>query len=230
MYAARFYDKYIHLNKLNIYGTKQLRLPVPKLVTFYNGKDDREDGILELRDAFMTKDGKTTDTEPDIQVRVRMININYGKNRELMAACRPLSDYAWFIAEIRRYNKTMGIEEAVDHALENMPEDSMLKKFLIANKAEVKQMCITEYNEAETMEQFREEGREEGELLHLIKTIYKKMLKGKANDVIADEVEEDIFLIEQIKQAVMEYKKDCKNEEFDAHKVLLKYYEINKEL
>ena len=32
---------------------------------------------------------------------------------------------------------------------------------LIANKAEVKQMCITEYNEAETMEQFREEGREE---------------------------------------------------------------------
>lgn len=89
-------------------------------------------------------------------------------------------------------------------------------------------MCITEYNEAETMEQFRnegrEEGREQGELLHLIKTIYKKMLKGKANNTIADEVEEDIIMIEQIKQAIIEYRKDCKNEEFDADQVLLIYY------
>lgn len=229
MYAARFYDRYIHLNKLNIYGTKQLRLPIPKLVTFYNGKEDREDRILELKDAFQTKDGRFMDVEPDIQVRVRMININYGKNKELMEACRPLADYAWFVAEIRRYNnKTMSIEAAVDKALDNMSEDSMLKKFLIANKAEVKQMCITEYNEAETMEQFRnegrEEGREEGELLHLIKTIYKKMLKGKTSDTIADEVEEDIIMIEQIKQAIIEYRKDCKNEEFDADQVLLIYY------
>ncbi|MDE5699772.1 MAG: hypothetical protein K2I96_20575 [Lachnospiraceae bacterium] len=39
------------------------------------------------------------DVEPDIQVRVRMININYGKNKELMEACRPLVDYAWFDAD-----------------------------------------------------------------------------------------------------------------------------------
>ena len=36
---------------------------------------------------------------------------------------------------------------AVDSALEAMPEEFGLKKLLIANKAEVKQMCITEYNE-----------------------------------------------------------------------------------
>lgn len=65
-------------------------------------------------------------------------------------------------------------------------------------------MCITEYNEAETMEQFREEGREEGrkegqeegEMLHLIKMVYKKMLKGKTNEEIAADMEEDIALIE----------------------------------
>ncbi len=33
MYAARLYDRYIHMNKLNIYSTKQVRLPVPKLIT-----------------------------------------------------------------------------------------------------------------------------------------------------------------------------------------------------
>ncbi len=160
MYAARLYDRYIHMNKLNIYSTKQVRLPVPKLITFYNGKEKREDDILELKDAFRTADGQPVETEPDIQVRVRMININYGKNKELMAACRPLYEYAWFTAEIRKNNENTGIETAVDSALYTMPEDFGLKKLLIAHKAEVKQMCITEYNEAETMEQFREEGQE----------------------------------------------------------------------
>ena len=162
MYAARLYDKYIHMNKLNIYSTKQVRLPVPKLVTFYNGKEDKDDRILELKDAFKTEDGQQVDAESDIQVRVRMININYGKNKELMRACKPLEEYAWFIEEIRRNNKSMEIEAAVDKALDAMPEDFKLKQLLIANKAEVRQMCITEYNEAETMAQFKEEGREEG--------------------------------------------------------------------
>lgn len=162
MYAARFYDKYIHMNKLNIYSTKQIWLPVPKLVTFYNGKTEQEDAILELKDAFRTKDGRPVDAESDIQVHVRMININYGRNKKLMSACRPLLEYAWFVEEIRKNNEYMDIETAVDSALDAMPEEFELKKLLIANKAEVKQMCITEYNEAETMEQFREEGKEEG--------------------------------------------------------------------
>ncbi len=223
MYAARLYDRYIHVNRLNIYSTKQIRLPVPKLVTFYNGMEEREDDILELKDAFLTEDGKPAETESDIQVRVRMININYGKNKELMGACRPLSEYAWFIAEIRRNNQGMDIETAVDSALEAMPEEFGLKKFLVANKAEVKQMCITEYNEAETMEQFREEGREEGEILRLIKMVYKKMLKGRTNEEIAEEVEESIELIGRIKEAVLEYKKNCTDGEFDDKKVL-EYY------
>ena len=223
MYAARLYDRYIHVNRLNIYSTKQIRLPVPKLVTFYNGMEEREDDILELKDAFLTEDGKPAETESDIQVRVRMININYGKNKELMGACRPLSEYAWFIAEIRRNNQGMDIETAVDSALEAMPEEFGLKKFLVANKAEVKQMCITEYNEAETMEQFREEGREEGEILRLIKMVYKKMLKGRTNEEIAEEVEESIELIGRIKEAVLEYRKNCTDGEFDDKKVL-EYY------
>lgn len=124
---------------------------------------------------------------------------------------------------------------AVDSALEAMPEEFGLKKFLAANKAEVKQMCITEYNEAETMEQFREEGREEGraegrkegheegEILHLIKMVYKKMLKGRTNEEIAQEAEESIELIGRIKEAVLEYKKNCSDGEFDDKKVL-EYY------
>ena len=35
MYAGRLYDKYIKLHGLNIYGRRQVSLPVPKLVVFF---------------------------------------------------------------------------------------------------------------------------------------------------------------------------------------------------
>ena len=56
----------------------------------------------------------------------------------------------------------MGIEDAVDRALNEMPQEYEIRPFLMGNRAEVKQMCITEYNEAETMQMFKAEGRKEG--------------------------------------------------------------------
>ncbi len=47
-------------------------------------------------------------------------------------------------------------------ALEDMPDDFLIRSSLLANRAEVKNMCITEYNETETMLMFKEEGRAEG--------------------------------------------------------------------
>ena len=46
--------------------------------------------------------------------------------------------------------------------IEEMPEDFQIKRFIMSNRAEVKNMCLTEYNEAETIQRFKEEGREEG--------------------------------------------------------------------
>lgn len=43
-----------------------------------------------------------------------------------------------------------------------MPEDFLIKPFLQAHKAEVKGMLLTEYNEVEAMELFKEDGRREG--------------------------------------------------------------------
>ena len=43
MYIGRLYDKFIHQNKLNIYGRELIQLPVPKLVCFYNGTDEEPD-------------------------------------------------------------------------------------------------------------------------------------------------------------------------------------------
>ena len=46
---------------------------------------------------------------------------------------------------------------AIDYALDSMPDDSLIKPLIIANRAEVKRMFITEYDEAATMEKFKQE-------------------------------------------------------------------------
>ncbi len=154
-YAGNLFEKYIRQRNLNKYGSKLIKLPVPKLVAFYNGTTDKEDEIiLRLSDSF------PENSNSDIEVKVRMLNINYGRNQAILEKCKPLAEYAWIVDRVR--NNNGDVESAIDKAISEMPEGFVIKPFLLAHRSEVKGMLLTEYNEAETMELFREEGREEG--------------------------------------------------------------------
>jgi predicted transposase/invertase (TIGR01784 family) len=158
-YTSNIYETLITLQKKNKYGSKLIPLPVPKLVTFYNGQTEKpEEMILRLSDSFPEDKRK----ESDIEVRVRMININPGKSRSMVEKCKPLEEYTWTVAAIRKNKQSMDIEKAIDKALDEMPEDFEIRPYLMANRMGVKKMLLTEYNETETMELFREEGRAEG--------------------------------------------------------------------
>ena len=87
-----------------------------------------------------------------------MYNVNYGRNKELMEACEPLKEYAWFIDQIRK-NQNIGFEivEAVGHAIDTMPEGFALKRFLENHREEVKGMLDTEFNEAVVWGRFQKE-------------------------------------------------------------------------
>ena len=164
MYLGRQYDKYIKQTDQNEYGSKQMILPMPRLAVFYNGELDKGDRVLKLSDSFP---GDADITKSDVEVRVHMYNIRPQYKSRLLIACKALSEYSWFVEEVRKNKKCMEIEPAVDKAIKDMPEDYEIKKFLIGNQSEVKNMCITEYNEAETMAKFKRDGIEEGiELEH----------------------------------------------------------------
>ncbi|MBR1438864.1 MAG: hypothetical protein IJ587_10050 [Synergistaceae bacterium] len=156
MYAGQLYDKYMTQKNIYKYGRKLRRLPKPKCICFYNGTDEQqEEQILRLSEAFGADDG-------DIEVVVRMLNINYGCNSALMEACRVLNDYAEFIDSIRgNQDKGMSLEGAVDSAVDEVAEDSLLKEFLLAHRAEVKGMYLTEYDEEKERKLWMEEAREE---------------------------------------------------------------------
>ena len=159
LYAGMAYSKYIKEKGINIYRNKLNTVPAPRLITFYNGLEETEDSvILRLSEAFRN------DTKGDIEVTVRMLNINYGRNMELMEQCRPLGDYSNFVDTVRRL-KEEGIptEDAVHMAIRKLGINSPIRKYLLANEAEVSMLVITEYDEKEYGEMCKEEGRVEGE-------------------------------------------------------------------
>ena len=156
LYAGRLYEKYIATSDYYQYSSLLQPVPRPVCVCFYNGTQEQpERQMLKLSDAY--------NGEGDIEVRVTMLNINYGKNQKLMDACEPLKEYAWLVDTVRQnQSEKMELDAAVDAAINEMPDNYMIKPFLNANRSEVKNMFLTEYDEKKVLEMERQEGRAEG--------------------------------------------------------------------
>lgn len=54
------------------------------------------------------------------------------------------------------------MENGVARAVEECIQEGVMAEFLLAHKAEVIEMCLTEYNEEETMAMLKKEAREDG--------------------------------------------------------------------
>lgn len=157
-YVTKLYEKMIQKEEQDLYSTKRIQIPSPCFVVFYNGaKEQPERKILRLSESFYRK----TD-EVNLELIVLQLNINTGYNEELLGKCRSLCDYMRYVDRVRCYKSQMEFEEAVEKAVSDCIKEGILKEFLVANRAEVIQMSIFEYNEELHMKTVREEGREEG--------------------------------------------------------------------
>ena len=173
IYAGRLYEKYIQGSDYYQYSSSLQRVPRPVCMCFYNGKKEQpERQVLKLSDAY-GGDG-------DIEVKITMLNINYGMNQRVMDACEPLKEYAWIVDAVRKHQaEKLDLDAAVDAALDEMPDAFVLKAFLLEHRAEVKNMFLTEYNEEKVMEKERQEGKAEGIIETLISLVKKGLLSIK---------------------------------------------------
>ena len=173
IYLGMLYERLVKDSyEINIYGRKRCDLPTPKCVCFYNGLQDKNDKqVLKLTDSFQSG------LASDVEVCVTMLNVNYGRNQDLLNACQPLSEYSFFVDSIRKNNAQYGsLEQAVDHSIDALPEDSLIKSFLMSNRAEVKRMCLTEYDEEKVLNAIRREEREEGQRELYVRLIRNNLL------------------------------------------------------
>ena len=152
------------------------------------------------------KGEKSEEEDYRLELRAELLNIGGDNNKALKNACRTLREYAAFTDKMRKYTKMMDIEAAAEYTIEECIREDVLREFLTKHRAEVKTVSIFEYDQEKHIRQEREqaweEGREtglaEGEKNKLKELIQKKLQKGKTPAQIADELEEEQPIIEEL--------------------------------
>lgn len=167
IYLAQEYQMVIEKAERSLYGTGQITLPTPQCIVFYNGmKEMPEERTLKLSEAFENKKVRA-----DVELNVRMLNINYGHNKQLMDKCKVLEGYSMLVAVTRNYMAAeKDIQTALNKAIDYCIEKGILKEILLRNRAEVLGMLLEEFDaekyertlRGEGWENGREEGRKEG--------------------------------------------------------------------
>jgi len=205
LYMAAAFKRYIELQRLDLYGSKQLRLPVPRYYVyliarsltqrahakhltygmpewvFYNGlKEMADEEILYLTDSMEAASGPEKSCA---QFSAHMVNINKGRNTQIMQRCPLLYEYSLFVAEVRkRTTQNRPLREAIEEAVDYCIAHDILADILRANKAEVTNMCLEEYDEAFHIASEKEISFEEGRLEGL-KSAEKERLRAEALDL-----------------------------------------------
>ena len=103
-------------DEMNIYGSRRITIPAPRFYVFYNGEDDPGQ-IAEYRLSHMFEKNEET---PELELIVKVININEGQNNKVLNSCKTLQEYAKFVAMIRENQKTMPIGKAVTEAVNKL--------------------------------------------------------------------------------------------------------------
>ena len=203
-YYAKMYDKFIKSRALNIYGSKLIKIPTPRYIVFYNGTEDIDPiKQLKLSDSFIKPDETGA-----FEWTATVYNLNKGKNDELRYRCEVLDGYMTLIERIKsNLKKSKDIEKAVDAAVVSCIEDGILREFLLAHRAEVIDMCLTEFDEKTFVngikEEGREEGRKEGRMERDKEKIAELLRNGKTPQQIADFCSYPMDLIQKVQEEML---------------------------
>jgi len=163
MYITRVYEKILEGDR-KIYGTKRIPIPRPEFFVLYNGTAEYPDEqALKLSDMYESSAslGLPDKSRPSLELEVRVININQGRNGGIVKRCRTLAGYSAFVGKVQEYEREkLGREEAIKRAVKYCLEHDILKEFLTENATEVMNMLTTEWNWDDALAVRYEEGRE----------------------------------------------------------------------
>ena len=197
LYVAREYD--ILADGEAIYSSRLIKIMPPEFIVMYNGVDEYPDeSELRLSDAFMDK----TDS---LELKVKVYNVNEGRNPDIMRRSKTLKDYATFVAKARE-NVASGLElaKALEKAVKDCIDNNVLKEFLEIYGGDVMSMFGREFN----MDDALRVRYKDGEQNKAEKVAEKLLKRGMSIEDVAEDAELSIERVEQIakKIAAEQYK------------------------
>ena len=187
-YVSQSLNKYLALTKRTWFDARPVEIPAPFFYTVYNGTIRLSAYTVSLSSLYAG-----TIPDPPLELRTLWIDINGIQDGVGYGRCRPLYEYQWFVEHARQNMKHMSGYAAFQKALEDMPEDFIIRDVLIANQQEVIMLSLYEYDEKlvrkndaeyfyengylEGKEEGVEEGKLQGDEYRICKTICTIMQK-----------------------------------------------------
>ncbi len=161
MYFGKMYEAFIDgLSPRSLYSKQLVKLPVPRYVVFYCGVDKKVEPMtkLHLSDAF-----EIPDDSREFEWTATVYDLKAPENAHLRKGCKALDDYVTFVNKLQECVRTgMGYERAIDETVDWCIKHDAMKGFLQKHRAEVKDMCLTEFNLEEYGDICKSDGRAEG--------------------------------------------------------------------
>ena len=141
IYFVNTLEDWLKKNEKDLFGRKQIRIPTPHFVVFYNGLEKRP----EYEEMRLSQSFYHPTEEPQIEVICKVYNINPENNQELKGKSPVLDGYTYFVEKVRdNQTKDMNLKEAVADAIEDCIKNHILEDFFISRKDEVKKMTQEE--------------------------------------------------------------------------------------
>ena len=123
-YISSEYQKLV--DHKSLYSSTQQKVPAPNFIVFYNGTVKKEDCWTNyLSEAYENLTG-----EPNLELKVITLNINEGHNKELMAQCQTLREYAQYVAKVREFAGNTELNAAVELAVNECIQNNILAEVL----------------------------------------------------------------------------------------------------
>ena len=175
LYIARLYEQMIESK--SVYRKDLVKIPTPEFIVLYNGTDEYPDKqTLKLSDAFKARERK-----PELELTVKVFNINKGRNEEIAKRSKTLRGYAFFIDRIRENIKSgMDKQGAIVESVRYCIANNILRSYLEKYGAEVANMLFVEFNMDDALRIAREEGLAKG----LAKGLAEGKAEGKAEQAL----------------------------------------------
>ena len=131
-----------------------MNIPKPKFLVFYNGKEDYPvEQTLKLSTAFYE-----TDADINLELAVRVININPEKGHDILKKCKVLREYSQFVEITRKYRED---ENQLQKAVKECIDNGILADYLLRKSSEVINMLMAEYDYETDIAVQRQEAAEE---------------------------------------------------------------------
>lgn len=138
---------------------------------------------------------------PELELLVKVLNINLDKNLEILETCRLLKEYMLLVHKIRQYAiEYKDINQAVEKAVTECIDENILAEFLRKNRAEAIEVCIFEYDEKRETELIRKAEFAEGEKIGVARGLKEGEKKGEAKGmakILLNLIEKGILTKEQ---------------------------------